>query len=477
SLPSFAIDRFPVTTARYQACVAAGVCRPVEVQDPDLPADYPINPAYANAPVRGVNWYDAQTYCHWVGKRLPTEMEWEKAARGTDGRRYPWGNDWNSEYVTPLLSPIGMHPQGASPYGVEDLLSEGGEWTLSIFRYYPGNPGPQGREMERNWPAVRGYSPHQRPIWWVTFRFRQYPLFGGKVGFRCARGPMPPPTLEEALVEVELPPTPQPAAEVDLSNMVYVPAGPFLMGYSEPYINERGHNERANAMPLHVVDLDAFYIDRYEVTYREYLRFLNAMGGHEFACYGFHCVAVWREGDPDSLGSPIRQEEDQYRVGPELEDLPVGYVSWYGAAAYCAWLGKRLPTEAEWEKAARGTDGRLFPWGNEWDPRWPMYDTGDTRPVGINPLDISPYGVHDMLGNEVEWVSDWYAPDYYAHSPHQNPSGPAGGERRVYRSLGGGVDLQGKAVFALPRRSSVEPVLPSTGFRCAYSPGQEQRER
>lgn len=90
--------------------------------------------------------------------------------------------------------------------------------------------------------------------------------------------------------------------------MVYIPAGPFLMGYSEPYINSRGIDEHADAMPLHVVDLDAFYIDRYEVTYGEYLRFLNAMGGHEFACSGFHCAAIWREGDPGSLGSPIRLE-------------------------------------------------------------------------------------------------------------------------------------------------------------------------
>jgi len=476
NLPAFAIDLFPVTNARYQTCVTAGICRPVEVTDPDLPPNYTTDPSYANSPVRGVTWFDAHTYCNWVGKRLPTELEWEKAARGTDGRRYPWGNEWNAEYVTPLLSPVASHPEGASPYGVQDMMSEGGEWTASLFRYYPGNPGPLGPGAPgKNWPTVRGYSPHRRPVWWVTFRMDEYPERGGKAGFRCARGPTPPSTLDEALVHIELPPTPQPATRIDLSDMVYVPAGPFLMGYSEPYINERGLDEHANAMPLHVVDLDAFYIDRYEVTYADYVRFLNAMGGHELACEKFECAKVWRSDDPGSLGSHILLEEGQYKVEPGFEDIPVGYVSWYGAVAYCAWLGKRLPTEAEWEKAARGTDGRLFPWGNEWDPRWTTY-VGDARPVGSNPLDISPYGVHDMLGNEVEWVSDWYAPDYYAYSPLRNPAGPAGGERRVHRSLGSWVDLQGKVVSGLPRRSAAEPILSFRGFRCAYSPDHKHRE-
>ncbi len=476
-LPAFAIDRFPVTNARYRACAAAGICHPVELSDPELPADYADNPIYDNYPVRGVNWYDASAYCGWVGKRLPTEMEWEKAARGTDGRRYPWGNEWNPAYVTPLLSPVGQHPGGASPYGVQDMLAEGGEWTSSLFRYYPGHHGPLGYgEPSGQWPVVRGLSIGRQPFWWVTVRFKQYPYYGNKLGFRCVRGPTPPPTLDEALVRIEVPATPQPVESVDLSTMVYVPAGPFLIGYSEPYTNPRGINERANAMPLHVVYLDAFYIDRYEVTYAEYVRFLNAMGGNELACDGFNCAAIWRPGDPDSLGSHILLGEGQYEVEPGFEDIPVGYVSWYGAVAYCAWQGKRLPTEAEWEKAARGTDGRLFPWGNEWDPRWTTY-VGDVHPTGSNPLDVSPYGVHDMLGNEVEWVMDWYAPDYYAYSPPQNPTGPGGGERRVHRSLGGGVDSQGKIVFGLPDRSWSWPSHPGGGFRCAYSPGQERHEQ
>lgn len=474
-LPTFAIDQFPVTNARYRACVAAGICNPVEVLDPGLPSDYGDNSIYADYPVRDVSWYDAVAYCGWVGKRLPTEAEWEKAARGTDGRRYPWGNDWDAALVTPLLSAVGLHPAGASPYEVQDMLSEGREWTSTLFRFYPGNQYASwgAAAGAGNLPTVRGFSTNRDPFHWVTVRVKVHPDYGRKVGFRCVRGQTPPPTLDETLVRIGIPATPQPVATVDLDNTVYVPAGTFIMGYSEPYTNTRGMNEHADAMPLHVVDLDAFYIDRYEVTYADYTRFLNAMGGHEFACGGFNCAAVRRPDDSGSFSNRhILLEDGQYLVEPGFENLPVNHVSWYGAAAYCAWLGKRLPTEAEWEKAARGTDGRMFPWGNEWDPRGA---TDILRPhaVGSQAINVSPYGVYDMLGNRLEWVADWYAPDYYAHSPLYNPTGPLGGEERVRRSRGGGPDLQGMSRFGLPSRSGDLPDHPFGGFRCAYSPEQD----
>ena len=474
-LPAFAIDQFPVTNARYRACIAAGICHPVELPDRELPSDYGDNPIYANSPARSVSWYDAVAYCEWVGKRLPTETEWEKAARGADGRRYPWGDDWNAEYVTPLMSEIGLHSEGASPYRVQDVLSEGGEWASTLFRPYPINQSDAAAAVG-NWPTVRGFSTDRDPSYWVTVRVGAHPDYGQQVGFRCVRGPTPPPTLDEALVRVEIPATPRPVASVDLTTMVYVPAGPFLMGYSEPYTNSRGMDEHADAMPLHVVDLDAFYIDRYEVTYAEYARFLNVMGGHEFACYGFHCAGVRRPDNsgPSSLFYNIILEDGQYKVDPGFENIPMSDVTWYGAVAYCAWQGKRLPTEAEWEKTARGTDGRLFPWGNEWDPRGAT-DIGQPRPVGSQPINVSPYGAYDTLGNQLEWVADWYAPDYYAYSPLQNPFGPIGGEGRVRRSLGGGPDLQGRPRSGLPGRSRGLPADPFGGFRCAYLPGQEQR--
>jgi formylglycine-generating enzyme required for sulfatase activity len=477
-LPAFEIDQFPVTNARYRACVAAGVCGPLEGLEhhTSLPSDYADNPLYDDHAVRSVTWYNAVAYCAWVGKSLPTEAEWEKAARGADSRIYPWGNTWNVEYVTPLLSPVGRYPQGASPYGVQDMLAEGGEWTSDLFRPYPSNTYWSGFEARvlyatdySTWRTVRGdtYLDTLSYLYWVTVRVGMEPGYAPYVGFRCVRGPTPPPALDEALVRVDIPAMPEPVETVDLANMVYIPAGTFIMGYSEPYTNSQGVNEHANAMPAHVVYLDAFYIDRYEVTYADYISFLNLMGGHELACYGFTCVSVRRPDDPGSFSNRrILLEEGQYRVEPEHEDLPVDRVSWYGAAAYCAWRGKRLPTEAEWEKAARGTDGRLFPWGDEWDPRC-VADFLHPYAVGSQECNVSPYGVYDVLGNALEWVADWYAPDYYTYSPLRNPTGPEEGELRAVRSRGGGPDR------GLPDRKPSPPSSPTNSFRCAYLPEQD----
>lgn len=466
-VPSFFIDQFPVTNARYRACVEAGVCGEIERTSPDLPVDYASNSLYDDNPVYGIAWNNAMTYCAWVGKRLPTEAEWEKAARGTDGRIYPWGNVWEENYVTPLLSPIGHRPNGASPYQVQDMLKTGGEWTADLIRYYPGNStssyGAYEYSVDRSsWRVVRGLSSHSDLFHWVTVRFGVNPVTQGDIGFRCARGQTSPSTLESMLVTIEVPGTPQPVKQVDLSNMAYVPAGTFIMGHTEPYTNSRGINERANAMPTHVVDLSAFFIDRYKVTYSDYAKFVNELGGHALACSGFNCVAVRRSDDPLSFADRhILLKDGQYQVDPGFEDFPVNHVTWYGAEAYCTWQGKRLPTEAEWEKAARGTDGRLYPWGNDWDSQ-ATANLLHLYPIGSQPLNLSPYGTYDMWGNRTEWVADWYASNYYQYSPLDNPTGPLESKWRIQRALGG-------RIGGLPDRIALEPDSYSGSFRCAYS--------
>jgi formylglycine-generating enzyme required for sulfatase activity len=218
------------------------------------------------------------------------------------------------------------------------------------------------------------------------------------------------------LVVAALPPacgpaTPPPSAgdtwtrPADGAVMVYVPAGEFLMGSGDDY-----RYARPDERPQHTVYLDAFWIDRTEVTNAQYRKCVEAGACEEARCW-----------DLD---------------GYDVPDLPVVCVHWDAAQAYAAWAGGRLPTEAEWEKAARGTDGRLYPWGDsepDCDKANYLGCADGPLPVGSHPEGASPYGVLEMAGNVWEWVADWYAEDYYSHSPDRNPQGPDSGEHRVGR--------------------------------------------
>jgi formylglycine-generating enzyme required for sulfatase activity len=183
--------------------------------------------------------------------------------------------------------------------------------------------------------------------------------------------------------------------------MVYVPAGEFIMGS-----DQRDSDER----PVHTVYLDAFYIDKTEVTNAQYRE----------------CV------EAGACDTPV---QTTYYDQADYAQHPVVYVSWNDADAYCRWAGKRLPTEAEWEKAARGTDGRTHPWGEGIDCDHAQYSEcgRGTVPAGSKPKGASPYGALNMVGNVWEWVADWYDPGYYSQSPGRNPLGPESGEGRVLR--------------------------------------------
>jgi serine/threonine-protein kinase len=230
---------------------------------------------------------------------------------------------------------------------------------------------------------------------------------------------------------------------MDGATMVYVPAGEFLMGSGDS--DTMAGSEET---PPHMVYLDSFWIDRTEVTNAQYTRCVQA---------GVCKVPYMK----------LSFTRSSYYDNPSFNDYPVIYVSWNDAKIYCEWAGKRLPTEAEWEKAARSGTGSFWPWGNDWDASKANAEgrIGDTTAVGKYPTGASPYGALDMAGNVSEWVADWYSENYYSVSPKDNPTGPSSGRYRVLR--GGSWDYDRKHVRAASRNSqSPDERGYNIGFRC-----------
>jgi formylglycine-generating enzyme required for sulfatase activity len=199
-LDTFKIDRLEVTQAQYAACIEAGGC----------PADRATYLEEKNHPVH-VTFDVAQTYCQWLNKRLPTEAEWEKAARGTDGRLFPWGNEWETERVALDHSPVGSHPEDISSYGVLDMGGSADEYTLSPYEAYPGYPpnGPALHGFSSEIHVVRGYLRYSEFLWEGAITAKR--SLSSTAGFRCVEGGEPV-TVAEAMVTAEplalpLPPT------------------------------------------------------------------------------------------------------------------------------------------------------------------------------------------------------------------------------------------------------------------------------
>jgi formylglycine-generating enzyme required for sulfatase activity len=260
--------------------------------------------------------------------------------------------------------------------------------------------------------------------------------------------------------------------------MVYVPQGEFTMGSPD------GTGE-SDEHPQHKVRLDGYWIDKYEVSNQQFAKFVEDTGHKtEAEDRGEGKVRTREEGWHWLTGADWQHPEGPDSTISKRMNHPVVQASWSDAQAYCEWAGGQLPSEAQWEKAARGTDGRTYPWGDDFVcrnantddetvlddkvvPGGPNCDGFDgAAPVGSFADGASPYGAMDMSGNVWEWVADWYGEDYYASSPDSNPTGPDSGETRVLR--GGTWSRDENVARATRRFTKASPGNISTnyGFRC-----------
>ncbi|MBI5598608.1 MAG: SUMF1/EgtB/PvdO family nonheme iron enzyme [Deltaproteobacteria bacterium] len=245
----------------------------------------------------------------------------------------------------------------------------------------------------------------------------------------------------------------------EIKGMVYIPSGEFIMGSDEVDAQALGKEFGLrkgrfyeDESPRRKVSLDGFYMDIYEVTNRAYKEFVDATG----------------------YNAPGNRENRAYP--PEAAEHPVTNVTWFDAHAFCQWAGKRLPTEEEWEKAYRGPNGNIYPWGTEFDIKKAVLDTESSAPVGSRQSDKSYYGVYDMAGNVMEWVDSWYGP--YPGNTTENKD--YGKNYRVLRGDAAGQDGHYMMNKISARGSNRNYYLPGGaaddgGFRCAKSLKEDNR--
>jgi formylglycine-generating enzyme required for sulfatase activity len=460
-LDAFWIDQTEVTNEQYNKCVQANMCVASSYANDDKVNGH-------NQPVVGVRRPNAQLYCQWAGRQLPTEAQWEKAARGTDGRIYPWGNDpATCDYAVmdegkgkgcgkgDSAWPVRSKPKGASPYGALDMAGNVWEWVADWWSqgYYSISPSrnPQGPSSGDN-AVLRGGSWDNGPAN-IRASYRSGYLTPDNVyyhiGFRCALVPgestvsvsTGTPTNIPAPVTPTMTPTAAPGigstrvSAIDGMVMVYVPAGEFLMGSTD---SDKAAN--ANEKPQHAVYLDAFWIDSTEVTNAQYKKCVQVQ----------KCKASTFATDFSFNG------DNQPAVG----------VDWSDAKSYCEWAGRQLPTEAQWEKAARGTDGRIYPWGNTAPDsnRLNFFgQVGKTTEVGKYPTGASPYGALDMAGNVWEWTSSLYKPYPYKADDGREDMSSSGDRVRRGGSFRG-AETDARAAFRHP--GAPVSVWETDGFRC-----------
>jgi len=326
--------------------------------------------------------------------------------------------------------------------GRENVINLGSKNSHSNSRKRRSQPRKSKRDRKRNIQIVVAVigavgliiaaiisSPNLKDLW-------------AKITAPTAVLTMESPTLPNAEIPetpvTDLPASTKEIASSDGMKILNVPAGEFTMGSDK--------SPDGDESPVHIVYLDSFGIDQTEVTNAMYILCVNA-------------------------GECSSPKNIEFFANSSYAEHPVVYVTWDDAYKYCTWAGQRLPTEAEWEKAARGTDERTYPWGEEIDCNKANYGTCylGTKKAGL--LNIpSFYGALDMAGNVWEWVSDWYGKSYYQTSDPNNPKGPPIGEYRVIR--GGSHDSEKAKVTTTVRQGKIQNDQDNrTGFRCASTLG------
>jgi formylglycine-generating enzyme required for sulfatase activity len=417
---AFRIGRIPVTNGQYAEFVRDTGHRP-----PSSWPDGAVPDGQDGVPVTYVSWHDAVAYCVWAGARLPSEAAWEAAASGGDGRLWPWGDvppdRTRAVFEAGIGGPVvaGQLPASAAPCGALDLAGNVAEWVADAYGPYPASGDADGPRVVRGGSYIHGPDALRCSA--------RRPLLAGAidtyVGFRVAADP-------GAAVRPGL-------------ELVDVPGGSCVIG-RDPV--EPGCEALADELPGSVVELAAFEISATPVTNASYAVFVRETGHRQ--------PLHWPDGEPPA----------------GTGEHPVTWVDADDAAAFCGWLGVRLPTEAEWEKAARGDDARSYPWGGEAPgaahavfARGSM-ETGPS-PVGSSPAGASPYGLLDMAGNVWEWVSSAYA-SYPYDAGDGREQAPA-----AERTLRGGSYASPAVHLRCAARSRSYPgrLAPHIGFRIAKS--------
>jgi eukaryotic-like serine/threonine-protein kinase len=465
-LDAYWVDQTEVTNTMYAQCWQEKVC--------DIPTSdkYIRSYEYRNHPVVYISWDDASTYCEWADARLPTEAEWEKAARGNTNGVYPWGSVINKTYANyhgneGNTQPVGVYSRSQNVYGLDDMAGNVWEFTADWYSsdYYSISPtkNPTGPEQD---DALKGDRRVARGGSWgstaedlrVYSRHSFNPTStGNAVGFRCARAGIEIIEANEETSSSSLDVGSTKVRPADGMTMMYVPAGEFEMG------SEDGDSDE---QPVHTVYLDAFWIDEHEVTNFMFAEFLNQEGNQS------ENGAVWYKAN-DSNVQVVYSEDDNWLPENGYENYPIVEVSWFGANAYCESIGARLPTESEWEKAARGgLAGQMYPWGAEEPVCTPGAENGarfsecGTGPINVKSFSANNFGLYDLSGNVWEWVSDWYGISFYVNSPNENPEEITVG---AYRSLRGGGWGNSISSLRTADRGRIRPENANnlSGFRCA----------